>query len=92
VDRTGVRWDRVAIVLAVVLGLSWGAARALGGSSDVPTGQPYRVRVGDSLWDIARREVGPAEDPRPLVHAIREVNGLFTSQLVPGQVVLLPAS
>jgi nucleoid-associated protein YgaU len=64
--------------------------RALGGSDSLPEAERHRVKAGDTLWAIARREVGPHADPRPLIADIREANGLITSALHPGQVLALP--
>jgi LysM repeat protein len=79
----------VALV-AIVAGLVLAGGRALGDSDPVPAAERYRVRSGDTLWAIARREVGPEGDPRPLIADIREANGLATSALRPGQVLALP--
>jgi LysM repeat protein len=76
--------------MALVAGLLMAGGRALGDSESVPAGQRYRVRSGDTLWAIARREIGPEGDPRPLIADIREANGLVTSALRPGQVLALP--
>ena len=49
----------------------------------------YRVRAGDTLWSIAERTfVG---DPREGVWELRERNGLESSTIVPGQVLVLPS-
>jgi LysM repeat protein len=76
--------------VAVVAGLVLAGGRALGDSESAPAADRYRVRSGDTLWAIARREVGPEGDPRPLIADIREANGLATSALRPGQVLSLP--
>jgi Tfp pilus assembly protein FimV len=89
--RTRVRWDRVVVVLGALVALLWGAGRALGEAATAP-GARYRVEAGDTLWAIARREVGPTGDPRPVVADIREANGLTTSALRPGQTLALPAT
>lgn len=44
----------------------------------------YRVSRGDTLWDIARR-VGTT------VREIKQLNGLRSSRLMPGQTLVLPA-
>ena len=48
------------------------------------------IEQGDSLWEIARR-VAPGADPRDVVHRIRELNGLRSNLIQPGQVLLVPA-
>jgi LysM repeat protein len=79
----------VALV-AIVAGMILAGGRALGDSGSVPAADRYRIRCGDTLWAIARREVGPEGDPRPLIADIREANSLATSALRPGQVLALP--
>lgn len=49
------------------------------------------VDSGDSLWSIATT-VAPQVDPRETIHEIRELNGLTSSLLHPGQVVLIPTT
>ena len=43
----------------------------------------YRVRPGDTLWDIARRR-------DTTVKALRAINKLRSEQIVPGQTLLVP--
>ena len=50
----------------------------------------YVVQAGDTLWRIARLQVGPTEDPRPVIEDIRQANGLQTSALTPGERLVLP--
>jgi LysM repeat protein len=50
----------------------------------------YVVRPGDTLWGIARRQVGPRADPRPAVDLLARANHLADARLVPGQVLVLP--
>ena len=47
------------------------------------------VRSGDTLWSIAR-DVAPEEDPRAVVDAIVELNGLHDVDLLPGAELQLP--
>ena len=68
----------------------WSAGGALGGSDPLPVGSTYRVRPGDTLWELARREVGPEGDPRPLIYEIRALNDLTSPALRPGQVLAVP--
>jgi hypothetical protein len=95
VNRTRVRWGRVgALTAALVLVMSL-AGRALGGSPDLGEEGPrpqILVESGQTLWSIARAQVGPEGDPRPLIQDIRELNGMATSELEVGQRLLLPAA
>ena len=47
------------------------------------------VQQGDSLWNIAQRQA-PQRDPRDTIHEIRELNGLRSNLIQPGQVLLVP--
>jgi hypothetical protein len=77
-------------LVTVVGGFVALGGRALGGSEPVAGPERYRVRTGDTLWAIARREVGPEGDPRPLISDIRALNNLSTAVLRPGRVLALP--
>jgi hypothetical protein len=48
-------------------------------------GKSYRVRSGDSLWDIARRH-------RTSVAQIKRANSFSSSRLKPGQVIEIPVT
>src|ERR671924_209216 len=86
VTRTRVRWDRAAVLVAVVAGTLWAAGSALGGAEGrTEPVRRYVVAEGDTLWEIARRLVGPEGDPRPVVERIREANRLGTAVLIEGQ-------
>ncbi|HET7322447.1 MAG TPA: DUF5715 family protein [Longimicrobiaceae bacterium] len=54
-------------------------------STAVAGPQRYRVRAGDSLWSIARRN-------RVSVAALRSANGLRSSRIQAGQLLTIPAS
>ena len=74
------------IVLAVVLLLA--SAVYAGGGASATT--EYRVRGGDTLWDIAAAE-GPADaDVRSTVKVIKRLNGLDSSLIQPGQTLRIP--
>jgi LysM repeat protein len=49
-----------------------------------PEYERYRVRKGDTLWDIARRVSTPVKE-------LREINNLRSSRILPGQTLLVPA-
>jgi Tfp pilus assembly protein FimV len=71
------------------------AGRAAGGEAGSVTAQApatHLVRPGDTLWEIARARVGSAGDPRPLVQALREANGLGNDQVQVGEMLLVPAA
>jgi LysM repeat protein len=74
------------VLLATLL---WAAGAALGGSQPA-VARRYTVRTGDTLWMIARREVGPEGDPRRFVADVRRANGMTTSAIGAGQTLVLP--
>jgi nucleoid-associated protein YgaU len=84
-----VRWDRVALLAALLVGSAGAVGRAAAGATDGRT-ERYVVQSGDTLWDIARARVGPEGDPRTMVADIREANGLGTAVLRSGEVLRLP--
>ena len=60
------------------------------GSQGVGTGVVV-VQQGESLWQIAR-QIAPAADPREIVSAIRELNGLGESTVEAGQSIVVPVA
>lgn len=73
----------VLVGSAVLGGGAVAPGLALAGESSVV------VQPGDTLWSIAS-DIAPEEDPRGVVDALQEANGLEGSSLVPGQVLLVP--
>lgn len=69
----------VAVVLLLVLPRP---------SSGAGPEEPYTVRAGDTLWQLATERYGG--DPREGVWRIRERNGLGQAPLEPGTVIYLP--
>ncbi|WP_162451931.1 LysM peptidoglycan-binding domain-containing protein [Phytoactinopolyspora mesophila] len=65
------------------------AQQGNGAGSDAQT-VSVPVEAGDTLWHVARA-VNPDADPRPLVDAIIELNGLRSgSDIHPGDTLLVP--
>jgi Tfp pilus assembly protein FimV len=66
----------------------------LGSSQAAPRGgrTQHLVRPGETLWEIARGLVGPEGDPRPVIEAIRDANGLEAAPLLAGDTLVLPRS
>lgn len=71
----------------MVIGFRIGAASAE--ERLIPT-ETVVVTSGDTLWSIAEARLGGAGDVRDLVHEIRQINGLDTSELAPGDVLEVP--
>lgn len=92
---------RVVITLACALAilaiaLLSGRISADAGTLDGPAGQAKAtgvvvVQQGENLWAIAKA-VAPLADPRETVLAIRELNGLDDSAVVPGQSLIVPVA
>ena len=79
---------RSAALLAVAVALVFvalGSPRPTGGAADEAR---YTVRPGDTLWLIA--DAHYEGDPREAIWEIKERNGLETSLLTPGTVLVLP--
>jgi len=79
------------LVLALSVSAPAVSGAMTGGSTrGAAAGDRYVVQSGDTLWSIAvSRE--PGSDPRPVVQAIADVNGVDAGSLVPGQVLVIPA-
>ncbi len=52
--------------------------------------EEYRVKPGDTLWDIARGYIDNSKDIRRYIYNIMANNNMKNSDIVPGQVILLP--
>lgn len=77
----------ISITVVVVLLLLTSAGNASGEITDT---FDYRVKSGDTLWEIAS-EYGPdGVDRRRVVDAIERINDLATSSLQAGQVIEIP--
>jgi len=63
-------------------------------AASTPDPEPirYRVQSGDTLWAIAGTMAEPSEDVRSVIGRIKELNGLRSSSIQQGQVLLLPAA
>ena len=66
----------------------------IGGAADAGAPPPptteYVVESGDTLWAIAGDLVDTGEDVRVMVSAIKTLSGLDSSNLHPGQVLVVP--
>ena len=77
---------RILLVALAVLVL-WALFAGESGAGGPERG--YRVKPGDTLWSIAEQTY--AGDPREGVWELRERNGLETTTITPGQVLVLPS-
>ena len=87
------RARRLAFVLAVGVGVALGSwlDSLFGGAGELRLAGESSVVVhsGDTLWSIATTVAGD-DDVRAVIDEIQRANGLHGTDLVPGQVLLLP--
>jgi LysM domain len=74
-----------ASACALALLMSYAAPSSSGASHP----RRHDVRVGETLWSIAESAY-PASDPRDAVYRIEQANDMHTSDIVAGQVLVLP--
>ena len=79
----------IFIVLVVLVGHV--LARVPKQAAEVAPLWNYSVQHNDTLWTIAKRFY-PRKDPREMVWEIREINGLRTATIHPGQRLRMPGS
>jgi nucleoid-associated protein YgaU len=58
--------------------------------SDAGGQATHLVRSGDTLWDIATAHTEPGDDVRDTLLDIKRANGLSTSMITPGQLLVIP--
>jgi nucleoid-associated protein YgaU len=83
----------VALVLAAGLGIWALLGTVLAEGSDglhLAGDSSVVVESGDTLWSIASAVAGNDQDVRVVVEQIRQINGLGSGDLMPGQVLQLP--
>jgi hypothetical protein len=94
------RLARSGALAALVILLAMSVVDVVGGNRVLAadTSKPQAVGThtvvvaeGDSLWLIAGR-TAPAADPREVVTRIRELNGMRSNLIQPGQVLLVPSN
>ena len=75
---------------AVIGSGQWAGASDSTGPGDVgPATAVVVVQPGESLWSIAQA-VAPGADPRETVLRLRELNGMASAVVVPGQSIVVP--
>lgn len=77
-----------ALVGGAVLAANASAVAGVGGSSSASF-RHVIVQPGDSLWEIAQR-VAPTADPRDVINAIIDLNGLQSSTIQAGERLAIP--
>lgn len=91
----GVYLARVAVILllaSLILGIIgprlW-ASRS-GSNHSEGSGTQHVVAPGESLWGLAGK-YAPEEDPRSFVFDVKQLNGLDSSTVSPGQKLIIPS-
>jgi nucleoid-associated protein YgaU len=86
--------QQLSVQLSVLLATVCAVFLLIGGAADADGGPvpsvEYVVAHGDTLWDVATDYVGPGQDVRPLILQIKELSGIHTSTLQPGQILQIP--
>ena len=77
----------ISITVMVVLLLLASASHATG---EVTETFDYRVKPGDTLWEIAETHGPDGRDVRAIVSTIERINNLEGAMLQAGQVIELP--
>lgn len=80
----------VVLLTAIVVGFLLLASSVNADSGPEPAVE-YVVRSGDTLWSLAARHGDPEDDPRLMIHHIRRLNGMTSSSITPGRVLLIPS-
>ena len=78
------------IVLVAVMTLLGAAAPRTTVNTSKVTFQAVEVEYGDTLWSIAEKYAPSARQIRKFVYEIKDVNGMETSDLSEGQIILVP--
>lgn len=78
------------VAAALWFGLSSGTAAAVDHSTTPAAGlQHVTVTPGESLWQIAQK-IAPNDDPRDVIDALVDMNGLQSSVVTPGETLAVP--
>jgi LysM repeat protein len=76
----------------LALAIAFVGGRASARPAHATPGRVVVVHSGDTLWSIARRQVGSQGDPRPLVQRVIARNHLHDGIITVGQHLVVPAS
>ena len=86
------RYSIILTVTCLVVFIMTGVIMAIGHlrAQQLPTDvMEITVAYGDTLWTIAK-DIAPYTDPRKVVWEIQQLNQISSSQIYPGQTLLVP--
>jgi len=87
---TGARIRALSIISITVIVVLLFLSSAVQATGEVTETDSYRVKPGDTLWQIARTYGPQSADARRIVRAIEKLNNLDGSFLQSGQVIEIP--
>ena len=80
------------MILAFALVIAFVGGRASARPAHLARVSVVVVHSGDTLWSIARHQVGPQGDPRPLIQRVIARNHLRDGVIAVGQRLIVPVS
>jgi LysM repeat protein len=87
---TSARFRALSIISITVIVVLLFLSSAVQATGDVTETDTYRVKPGDTLWQIARTHGPQNADTRRIVAAIEKLNEIEGSYLQAGQVIEIP--
>jgi hypothetical protein len=94
-DRTQVRRRRATfagVIVTFALVIAFVGGRASAKPAHAPRAAVVVVHGGDTLWSIARHQVGAQGDPRQLIQRLIARNHLHDGVIAVGQRLIVPPS
>lgn len=80
----------ITVIMASLLLYSGYVLGTCAAADEVYTTKTVTVYSGDTMWDIASRWTEDGEDVRAVIYRICEANGLASTDLQPGQKIIVP--
>ena len=80
----------ITVIMASLLLYSGYVLGTCAAADEVYTTKTVTVYSGDTMWDIASRWTEDGEDVRAVIYRICEANGLASTDLQPGQKIVVP--
>jgi LysM repeat protein len=80
------------VIVALALAIAFVGGRASAKPAHAAPAAVVVVHTGDTLWSIARHQVGSRGDPRPLIQRLIARNHLRDGVITVGERLIVPAS